>query len=142
QAGFDGWQPLVGSSANGEVTQSTVASIPFGQDWTEPTTGADVSNTVGTPWNSTDWNGAVVLIEAAASTTYYFYPYWDANLNAMGWGYSVLATVANASAVQYLDGHYALSTGALQATTPAVAGTGSGSAPTGGGPGGNLKTFL
>src|SRR5207248_2761787 len=81
QAGFDGWQPLVGSSANGEVTQSTVASLSFGQDWTEPTTGADVSNTVGTPWNSTDWNGATVLIEAAASTTYYFYPYWDANLN-------------------------------------------------------------
>jgi len=141
-AGFDGWCPLVGTNVSQEVTQPGTFATPiaFGTDWTEPVGGAQTSSATNTLYGqSSQWDfGAVVFVELNVSTDYFFYPYYDPILGFTRWLFEAPLSGAKA-AVQYGDGNYPLTNGSLKGTTPIATGTNTGSAPTGGGTGGNVK---
>ena len=80
-------------------------------------------------------NGSLAVAGLAAATTYYFYPYWDETLAAIGWvtggtGSPASAQTAKTNAAaqqQSLQGRIPLSQGAMiAATTASGAGGGSG----------------
>jgi hypothetical protein len=87
--------------------------------------------------------GSVAITGLSASTTYYFYPYWDENGLALGWvsggsgapGLALTAKTNVAAQQQALQGRIPLSQGAIVAATTA-SGTGGGS---GGGSGNCLR---
>jgi hypothetical protein len=88
-------------------------------------------------------NGSVVVASLAASTTYYFYPYWDDVAGALEWvagsaggpAYAQSDKTNLAAQQQALQGRIPLSQGAVSAATTA-SGTGGGS---GGGSGGCVR---
>lgn len=81
-AGYDGWVPLIGTVAGATRVLGSGAPngcpwltwIPFGTDYTEPTTGL---NGIGTQPYLTQWTGAITDTWLASGTTTYYYPYWD-----------------------------------------------------------------
>jgi len=141
-AGYDGWCPLVGTASGTEVTQPGTISTPiaFGTDWTEPSSGAQTSNTTNTPFDINYWNGAAVFIELTASTSYYLYPYWDPARSIVRFKYATSPDPAS-SAVQYGDGSYPMTTGSIKIDVPAAAGSSTGQPPGPGASGGNTKIF-
>jgi len=88
-------------------------------------------------------NGSVAVTSLSASTTYYFYPYWDENALGIAWAsggagnpaYAQAAKTNLAAQQQALQGRIPLSQGAMVAATTA-SGTGGGS---GGGSGSCLR---
>ena len=90
-------------------------------------------------------NGSLAITSLAATTTYYFYPYWDETALAIGWvaGGAGVGTPASAQSAktnaaaqqQSLQGRIPLSQGAVVAATTS-SGTGGGS---GGGSGSCLR---
>lgn len=133
-AGYDGWIPIVGSAANGEYFQtpnpgSIAVPMAFGSDYTEPAGGI---NLFGTQYENTFMPVGVTATALTASTTYYYYPWWEidnAFLAFQGNNHTAKTPVAANS--QTSDGRVALSDGAMSALTPAAGVGGSGS--TGGG---------
>jgi hypothetical protein len=91
-------------------------------------------------------DGSVVIGSLTASTTYYFYPYWDETAQALLWvargtgtpAYAQVARTNVASQSQALQGLVPLSAGAMMAATPA-SGTSGG---TGGGSGSCLRAGM
>jgi hypothetical protein len=89
-------------------------------------------------------NGSLAVSALTAATTYYFYPYWDDSLLAIGWVGGGAGTPANAQAAktnaaaqqQSLQARIPLSQGAMIAATTS-SGTGGGS---GGGSGSCLRS--
>jgi len=74
--GYDGWCVLVGSASNSEYLQEsggTPYPITFGTNYTEPT---GHFSTAAAQYTG-DWLGTIVYVDLNASTTYYFYPYYD-----------------------------------------------------------------
>lgn len=77
--GYDGWCVMVGLVSNAEYLQEsggTPYPIPFGTDYTEP---AAHFSTAAAQYTSA-WLGSMVYVDLNASTTYYFYPYYDLSL--------------------------------------------------------------
>jgi hypothetical protein len=91
-------------------------------------------------------NGALAMSGLAPGVTYYFYPYWDESLSAIGWvaggagtpSYAKTAKTNLAAQQQSLQGRVPLSQGAIVAATP-TSGTGGGS---GGGSGSCLRAGM
>ncbi len=139
---FDGWCVVVGTGATTGILQPSTFSPPiaFGTDWTEPTSGAITSNASGTEITLTGISGgSIVLVELAASTHYFVYPYWDPVTGLIRVAYVATTPSGAKAAVQYGDGKYPMTNGSFDTQTPPVAGTTSGNAPAGGGSGGNVK---
>lgn len=134
-AGYDGWIPLVATTTLLEVMQTVApgtlaAPVAFGTDWTEPAAGA--RTTGGTTWND-DHNNAGITPHAwdlAASTTYFFYPYYDVANGIVAFaGGALTARNTQQASRATLDGRIPLTNaGALQAGTPAGGGSTSGDA--------------
>jgi hypothetical protein len=146
-AGYDGWCVLVGTSANNEFTQGArPAKLTFGVDWTEPTTGAKVTDqNQSTPF-STTWVGAIVLCSLGFSNAYRFFVYWDlafAAVQPQGIGVIMNRTIPTSGSTapldaqaQQADGHIPLAltapggtavAGYIVGTSAAASNTGSGS---------------
>lgn len=132
---FDGWIPLVGSSSNNEFTQTSAPGAPqnavaFGTDWTEPVGGADITGT--TPYDNTNWPNAVTAAGRIASTTYFFYAWWDLVASFLAFSDRGNTTKSAAAAVeQNKDTRVSITTGAVTGLTPA-GGTGGSGTPLGG----------
>lgn len=128
-AGFDRWVPLMGTTPNGEYIQTNTT---FGSDFTESGTG--FNSTTTSPYDNTFMPGALVVDQLPASTTVYWYPYYDLVAN-----YSYFTARGSSSklptdsAPQNADGKYPLSYGAISLATPAGGATNSGTAANGGG---------
>ncbi len=132
--GYDGWCVLVGSASNSEYLQEsggTPYPIAFGTSYTEPT---GHFSTAAAQYTG-DWLGTIVYVDLNASTTYYFYPYYDIAL-----GFLRMAPVGDAvgdSAPSMADANKAWSDGriALSSTGMSVVvggGGTNGNSPTGG----------
>jgi hypothetical protein len=131
----DGWIPLVGTVSNGEFTQlGFLVARAIGTDIQEPIGLFGGSNAI-TPYNNTNWPNHIVAHTLAASTTYFFYPYYDPVLNLVLLPRTPqsAANMADAAA-QNADGKIPLSFGSFTVTTPA-----SGSSTSGSGSGGRYK---
>jgi hypothetical protein len=128
-AGYDGWMPLVGLTSNTEFFQP-IGPVAFGTDWTEPSAGAVIAG--DTPYDNTKMPAAVTARALLASTTYFFYPWWE-----IGAGFAVFANNGSAakSAAEAInqsrDGRIALSATAISGLTPAAGFPGSGTAGAG-----------
>lgn len=124
-AGYDGWCPLVGSATNTEFTQSSAASVSFGTDWTEPATGADIAGQ--TPYDNTRWPNAVTAWGLNASSTFFFYLWWEiANAFVAFADRGQLVQVATSAIKQFTDGRIALVASGLSGLTPVAGTTGTG----------------
>lgn len=127
-AGFDKWVPMVGSSASGEFIQ---IELPFGTDYQEISTG--FNSTTTTPYNS-NMDNAVTAQALPASTTVYWYPYYD-----ISFGFIAFASRGNTAKsevdanVQNSDGHISFSPGASSVGMPAGGGSASGTLTNSGG---------
>ncbi len=131
--GYDGWVPLIDSTTNTEWLQDTVAGSikPFGTDYTEPTThfAANV-----TRYNSA-MLGAVFYADLLASTTYYFYAFYDMAKGfirflpfvAQGSGAGDTAPSMTDAAKAWADGRVALTPSSFTVTVGAGGGSNSGS---------------
>lgn len=130
-AGYDGWIPLVGTASNAEFFQP-IAAVAFGTSWTEPTTGADFTNT---PYDNTKMPNAVTATARNSSLTYFFYPFWDIVAGLVAFVDNGTSAKSGAIAIkQNMDGRIGLTafTG-MNAVTPAATGSGSGVGVNGGG---------
>ena len=139
---FDGWCVIVGTGSGAGILQPSTFSPPiaFGTDWTEPTSGAITSNASGTEINFNGGiSGGIQLVELAASTHYYLYPYWDPATGLIRLAYVATTPSGAKAAVQYGDGKYPMTNGSFDTLTPVATGSNSGNAPAGGGTGGNVK---
>lgn len=128
--GYDGWVALVGSASNGEFFQ-TVSN--FGSDFTEPTVG--FNSTTTTPYDNSFMPNGVTAIGLQASSTYFFYPWYDLPLTFVVFDDAGhLSKTATSAQKQNMDGRIALSafTG-MTALTPTAGTTGSGLCTNGGG---------
>jgi hypothetical protein len=138
---YDGWVPLVGSAANGNMEQALLATpVAFGTDWTEPSGGATVSGK--TPYSAYSAFGAtgIVAVDKTESTQYHFYPYYDALLGMVRMFNGIRTAKSDTDRIgQFSLLRYRMSEGAMSVTTPAVAGTGGGS--DGGGQDGGLLVY-
>lgn len=118
-------------------------------NWSTPFTYASTSSSITWAWAGTaifraDGTtqpipaGSVAVAGLTASTTYYFFPYWDENLQVLAWVVGTHGTTPNnfaflsaeldltQSQQQNLLSRVALSTTAMQAATVAVGGGGGG----------------
>ncbi len=128
-AGFDGWAVLVSATSNTECSQggNEFTALPFGTPWTEPVGGASISGRVlySSLWN-TQGTGGIIFLDAASSTTYYWYLAYDLamgmvraiNPSGNGSVYSKSAADAVFASAQNGDGLIPLSYGAMTTTTP------------------------
>jgi hypothetical protein len=120
--GYDGWLPLVFSTTAPLYVQNGGTTIAFGTDWTEPTTHFVTTDNA---FNFFNVSGNF-YINLAASTQFFFYPYYDGASVLLSGGANVGASLVNA-AVMFADGHTPLAGSAGFTTgTPAVGGSGSG----------------
>jgi hypothetical protein len=128
---YMGWVPIVGTILNSVAVQSPV--IPFGMNWTEPVTGL-LSAAVSSEITESDItnSGSVLFVNLAASTTYFFYPYWY-NGQTIRWAGGANPAASNLeAAVMFSDGSAPLASSAgMSATTPVASG-GSGGGTKGG----------
>jgi hypothetical protein len=128
-AGFDGWIPLCSDSNSNNVcmqpSKHPDTPIAFGVDWTEPTTGIQVPDGNRSQYNDNNVDTGAFSWDLAASTTYYYYPYWDVlnGLLAFAGGHGTSKSEAKAQS-QNGDGHVPLSAGNVSTATPAAGGSG------------------
>jgi hypothetical protein len=130
---YSGWFPLVGDTTNLEYVQG-ISPLAFGTDYTEP---VGHFSTTGNSRYSTSWKSpGVTIIGLDASTTYYYYPFYDQNLGYTRF-YGNPTVKSNVAAQQQNgDGHLSLGpydaangySGVISISTPGGGGSGSGSA--------------
>jgi hypothetical protein len=121
QAGYDGWVVWVGNASNGETIQSFLA---FGTDYTENPTGFLTGTT---PYDNTKMPNAVVSTSKAASSTYFYYPWYELATAFVGFGDNGQLTKTGAAAQkQNMDGRIGLMVGGMQGLTPVAGSPGSG----------------
>jgi hypothetical protein len=136
-AGYDGWCVVVGSATNTERFQvTTLNPLAFGNDWTEPVGGADVTGK--TPYNSAMDNAITEIALDPSPSVYNWMPFWDLD-DQMVRMYTAFTTNTPAQSLEALrDRRIPLATAIvgsgvkfnLSATMPAAGGSGS---STGGG---------
>jgi hypothetical protein len=134
-AGYDGWCVMVGTGSTTVFLQDGTGGptfpIPFGTDYQEPN--AHFS-TVPSQYTAA-WLGSAIYADLNASTTYYFYPFYDVASGVVRFAPFNIAvgdtapSMADASQA-WLDGRISLS-GASMAV--AVGGAGGSGSPTAGG---------
>jgi len=146
--GYDGYVVYM-SDVNGATNPwAQIDPFPFGTDWTEPTSGIQTASwqaAIYTSVNGQFW-AYLTVPHLNASTSYYFYPYWDlaSNQMVMGNGYRGRTTTPGvtsydpaSAAEQNGDGHIPLmgagGTNASGAILVATSGVGSGNASAVGG---------
>jgi hypothetical protein len=134
-AGYDGWIPLVGDVPDGERQQSPAlptAPIAFGTNWTEPTTGANI--TTGTQFTDDGNQQGAHVWDLPVSTTRKFYASYDYINSVVEFSGGALAALSPQQAArQNRYNHYADSPGAMSASTPTAGGSGGGGGGGGGG---------
>jgi hypothetical protein len=133
-AGYEGWVPLVGSASGSEgfYPDNLNLSLPFGTDFTEPATGAVLTNT---QFNASMSN-AVTEVELTASVTRHYAPYILASDGFINFAASASDDASLAAAALH-DGRVALTYRVngvrLQVTMDAIIPAGGGSLSGGGG---------
>jgi hypothetical protein len=126
--GYDKWVPLVGSAANGEYIQP---ELPFGTDYVEAASG--FNSTTTTQFNTSMLNAAV-MPALPASTTLYWYPFYDVGLGFIAFASRGATAKSEVDAqTQNGDGKMPLSFGGMSLATPAGGGSTSGTPANGGG---------